>query len=139
MVRTTPIEIHASDASPAALAKARRGVYARGRSLLPSALRRVLHAGGDGWRIGPDLHRRITWSQNLAREERAARLARRGSSCAGTSSSTSPRTVSVARCGPSRRGWSPGYLCVGVSESLLKLTSDFDLQEIGGAFVYVKR
>lgn len=33
---------------------------------------------------------------------------------------------------------SPSYLCVGVSESLLRRTSAFDLQEIGGAFVYVK-
>jgi chemotaxis protein methyltransferase CheR len=33
---------------------------------------------------------------------------------------------------------SPAYLCVGVSESLLRRTTAFDLQEIGGAFVYVK-
>jgi len=33
---------------------------------------------------------------------------------------------------------SPSYLCVGVSESLLRRTLLFDLQEIGGAFVYVK-
>ncbi len=32
----------------------------------------------------------------------------------------------------------PGYLFVGVSEPLLRLTTDFELQEIGGAFVYVK-
>jgi len=30
------------------------------------------------------------------------------------------------------------YLCVGASESLLKLRTRFDLEEIGGAFVYVK-
>jgi chemotaxis protein methyltransferase CheR len=30
------------------------------------------------------------------------------------------------------------YLCVGASESLLKLRTGFDLEEIGGAFVYVK-
>jgi hypothetical protein len=29
-------------------------------------------------------------------------------------------------------------LCVGASESLLRLTTQFDLQEIGGAFMYVK-
>ena len=32
----------------------------------------------------------------------------------------------------------PAYLCVGASESLLRMTHSFDLQEIGGAFVYVK-
>ena len=33
---------------------------------------------------------------------------------------------------------SPGYLCVGASESLLRRTTTFELQEIGGAFMYVK-
>jgi chemotaxis protein methyltransferase CheR len=33
---------------------------------------------------------------------------------------------------------SPGYLCVGASESLLRMTSRFELEELGGAFVYVK-
>ena len=34
---------------------------------------------------------------------------------------------------------SPAYLCVGASESLLRVTSRFELEELGGAFVYVKR
>ena len=34
---------------------------------------------------------------------------------------------------------SPGYLCVGASESLLRVTTRFELEEIGGAFIYVKR
>jgi chemotaxis protein methyltransferase CheR len=33
----------------------------------------------------------------------------------------------------------PGYLAIGVAESLLKITNDFDLQDVGGAFMYVKR
>jgi chemotaxis protein methyltransferase CheR len=33
----------------------------------------------------------------------------------------------------------PGYLCVGASESLLNATSAFSLEEIEGAFVYMKR
>ena len=32
----------------------------------------------------------------------------------------------------------PAHLCVGVSESLLNHTRDFELTEIGGAFMYVK-
>jgi chemotaxis protein methyltransferase CheR len=32
----------------------------------------------------------------------------------------------------------PAYLCVGASESLLRLATGFELREIGGAFVYVK-
>ena len=32
----------------------------------------------------------------------------------------------------------PGYLFVAASESLLRVTTDFQFQEIGDAFVYVK-
>jgi chemotaxis protein methyltransferase CheR len=32
----------------------------------------------------------------------------------------------------------PAYLCVGASESLLRLGTRFDLQEVGGAFLYVR-
>jgi chemotaxis protein methyltransferase CheR len=32
-----------------------------------------------------------------------------------------------------------GHLFVGASESLLKLTDQFELQELGDAFVYVRR
>jgi chemotaxis protein methyltransferase CheR len=32
----------------------------------------------------------------------------------------------------------PGHLFVGVSESLLRASRDFVLEEVGGAFVYVK-
>jgi chemotaxis protein methyltransferase CheR len=32
----------------------------------------------------------------------------------------------------------PGYLCVGASESLLRRTGAFELQDVGGAFMYVK-
>ena len=33
----------------------------------------------------------------------------------------------------------PGYLFVAAAESLLKFDIDLDLQDIGGAFVYVKK
>ena len=33
----------------------------------------------------------------------------------------------------------PGYLCVGAAESLLRLTDRFELEQIGEAFVYVKK
>ena len=42
-----------------------------------------------------------------------------------------------ASCLPSRMP-EPGYLFVAASESLLRLTTRFQFQEIGGAFVYVK-
>jgi chemotaxis protein methyltransferase CheR len=33
---------------------------------------------------------------------------------------------------------SPGFLCVGASESLLRVTTRFELQDVAGAYVYVK-
>ena len=33
---------------------------------------------------------------------------------------------------------SPGYLCVGAAESLLRTGAGFELQDVGGAYVYVK-
>jgi chemotaxis protein methyltransferase CheR len=33
---------------------------------------------------------------------------------------------------------SPAYLCVAAAESLLRRTTVFELQDIGGAFIYVK-
>jgi chemotaxis protein methyltransferase CheR len=33
----------------------------------------------------------------------------------------------------------PGHLFVAASESLLRVSEDFELQEIGNAFVYVRR
>ena len=33
----------------------------------------------------------------------------------------------------------PAYLALGASESLLKTSTDFQLEEIGGSFIYVKK
>ena len=33
---------------------------------------------------------------------------------------------------------SPGFLCVGAAESLLRTGAGFDLQDLAGAYVYVK-
>ena len=32
----------------------------------------------------------------------------------------------------------PGFLCVGAAESLLRVTTRFELQDIGGEYVYVR-
>src|SRR5688572_13182018 len=66
-----PIEVHGSDGSEAALAKARAGRY-RERSFraLPPALReKYFLKDGDGWIVRPELCRRVQWSRvNLACE-----------------------------------------------------------------------
>jgi chemotaxis protein methyltransferase CheR len=138
------IEIHASDASPAAIARAKEARY-RDRALrsLPMPLReRYFRRDGETWRIDRRLWSRVTsWSVvNLMAPEQAAPL---GSAdiifCRNLFiyfSEAGIRTV-VERLGD----WmpSPGYLCVGASESLLRVTTRFALEDINGAFIYVKR
>ncbi len=139
-----PIEIHASDASPAAIERAKAGRY-RERSFrsLPPVLRdKYFRPDGGTWTVDPSLHRRITsWSVvNLLDETAvAARAAVPIVFCRNVfiyfSDAGIRRVVGqFAQAMPS-----PAYLCVGASESLLRVTSRFELEELGGAFVYVKR
>jgi chemotaxis protein methyltransferase CheR len=138
------IEIHASDASPAALEKARAGRYRERsfRSLPPHLRLKYFERDGDTWVIAPALHARVTsWTTvNLRCEGDVAAHARAPIIfCRNVFIYFSPDAVrnvveQFAAAMPS-----PGYLCVGAAESLLKLATAFELEEIGGAFVYVKR
>lgn len=137
-----PVEISASDASPAALAIAAAGVY-RERALrnLPADLRARYFTRHDSlWRIAPAMTERVRWSRvNLLDTAEVARRA-----CADIilcrnvfiyfSESAIRRVVETfARAMPAR-----AYLCVGAAESLLRISDRFELEQIGEAFVYVK-
>jgi len=138
-----PIAIHASDASAAALERARAGRY-RERSFrtLPPALRdKYFTADGDAWTVRPELARRIrSWSlANLLCEGDVLPRARVPIIvCRNVfiyfSAAAMVRTVNLfAAAMPPR-----AYLCLGASESLLRQRTPFDLAEIGSAFIYVK-
>lgn len=137
------VQIEASDASPAALETAAAGRY-RGRAFraLPAELKQRYFTEEDGrWRNDPALVDRIRWSRvNLLD---AADVARRANAdiilCRNVfiyfSESAIRRVVNTfADAMPT-----PGYLCVGAAESLLRLTDRFELEQIGEAFVYVKK
>ncbi|HVL66219.1 MAG TPA: protein-glutamate O-methyltransferase CheR [Vicinamibacterales bacterium] len=139
-----PIEIHAGDASPAVVERARQGRY-RDRSfraLPPHVKERHFVRDGDTWMVDPALHGRVrSWNVlNLVDDQEAAAMA--GAPivfCRNVfiyfSEAGVRRVVDrFARLMPA-----PGYLCVGASESLLKVTTCFELEEVGGAFVYVKK
>jgi chemotaxis protein methyltransferase CheR len=137
-----PIRIIGSDASPAAVNKAGAGRYRERsfRNISPALRERYFVAAGDEWQVSEELHRRVTW--DVVNLQSAADVARWGRSpivfCRNVfiyfSETSIRRTVDLfARHMPI-----PGYLCVGASESLLRITSDFELREIGGAFVYVR-
>jgi chemotaxis protein methyltransferase CheR len=139
-----PIEIHASDASASALAKARAGLY-RERSFraLPARLREKYFVDGpSGATPVPALAGRITsWSlvNLMAREEVAAYVGTPVIFCRNAFIYFSSRAIAQVVNAFADTMPSPGYLFVGVSESLLRITDRFTLEEIDHAFVYVKR
>jgi chemotaxis protein methyltransferase CheR len=140
-----PIEIHASDASTSAVEKARRGVY-RERSFrnLPSALRAkyfTQEGATQSWRIDDKLKTSINWNvANLMNEAEVAPLsAAHVIFCRNVFIYFSDQTISKTVRSFAAHIRQPGYLFVAASESLLRLSADFELQEIGNAFVYVKR
>jgi chemotaxis protein methyltransferase CheR len=138
-----PIEIYASDASSRAVEQARAGLY-RERSFrqLPPALKeRYFTEEQGGRRVRPELAGRIKLRRaNLMAESEVAPLASAAVIfCRNVFIYFSPQTVRKTVSLFAGNMPSPGYLFVAASESLLRLTTDFELKEIGGAFVYVKR
>ncbi len=137
------IEIYASDASDAALERARKGSY-RERSFraLPAHLKqKYFTPAGKEWLIAPFLREKIKWSQaNLLEPGETALLASVSIIfCRNVFIYFSP--VGVRRVVDlfAEKMFVPAFLFVGAAESLLKVTDDFELEEIGRAFVYVKR
>jgi len=137
-----PIEIVASDASRAAIARATAGRYGQRafRNLAPALRDKYFTPAGEQWQVQPDLKRRIRYDiVNLVAADDVARYA--GAPiifCRNVfiyfSDHSIRRTLDAFA-----RGMPPtAYLCVGASESLLRLGTQFDLQEIGGAFIYLK-
>lgn len=138
-----PIEIYASDASARAIEKARGGLY-RDRSFrsLPPHLRaRYFTEVQGGWRVDPSLQSRIKWSvANLTVENEIALLAAADIIfCRNVFIYFSEEHVRKVVKFFFRMMPTPGHLFVAASESLLRLNTDFDFEEIDGAVVYVKR
>ena len=139
------IEIHAADASQAALERARAGKY-RGRSFrqLPEELQAKYfsHDPQRGeWTISRAIHGRVrSWTRLNATQRndldalRAADVIFCRNMFIYFQESTVRRVVEAFADVMS----SPGFLCVGAAESLLRLTTRFDLQDIEGAYVYVR-
>jgi chemotaxis protein methyltransferase CheR len=138
------IEIHASDASPAAIDRARTARY-RPRSMraLPPHLVEKYFSVGDGLFVpAPTLRRRVaSWTtvNLLARDEVAPLAASPVVFCRNAFIYFSPEAVRRVVDTFAASMPTPGYLCVGASESLLNVTTKFTLEELDGAFFYVKR
>lgn len=137
-----PIEIFASDASGAALDRAQAAVY-RERSFrsFPAHLRRLyFEQGADGARLRTNLLLPVRFARiNLANSaEVAPHTDSPAIFCRNVfiyfSSQAIQRTVGYFANGMP----DGGHLFIGASESLLKLNTAYELQEINGAFVYVR-
>jgi chemotaxis protein methyltransferase CheR len=137
------IEIFASDASTAALERAQAGSY-RERSFraLPANLReKYFTPNGKEWRVADALRERVKWIRaNLLETEKTAHLSSVSIIfCRNVFIYFSPEAVRRVVDLFARNMFVPAFLFVGAAESLLKVTDDFELEEIGNAFVYVKR
>jgi chemotaxis protein methyltransferase CheR len=137
------VEIWASDVSPAALEQAARGVY-RERSFraLPAALReKYFTSVAGGWRVDPGLHARVRYRRaNLLDPDETALLdSARYIFCRNVFIYFSPGTTAQVVARFAQRMLRPAFLFVGVSESLLRLSTAFELEQVGGAFVYTRR
>ena len=140
------IEIFASDASEVALAKARGRRYGkRAFRQLPEAMREkyfTRDSEKEEWTVKPDLFARIkSWTRvNIVNPVEMAEFASADVIfCRNLFIYFTPAGVREVATNFARFMPSPGYLCVGAAESLLKTGAGFDLQEIGGAYVYVKQ
>ena len=98
------------------------------------------NAVGGAWQVAPQLQEKIRWSTaNLTVGGDVARMLPASVVfCRNVfiyfSADAIARTVRLFAEGMNK----PGYLFVGVSESLIRHTSDFELREIAGTFVYCR-
>lgn len=138
-----PIEIFASDASEAALARARLGLYRERsfRAMPPDLRARYFTPAVGGMQLDPGIMTRVSFRQiNLAAAEQISPLAAAPVIfCRNVFIYFSPASISRVLASFAREMPDGGNLFVGASESLLKLTDDFELLQLGGAFVYRRK
>lgn len=138
-----PIEIRASDASEAALEKARAGIYRERsfRALSPALAEKYFTVTPAGRQLRRDIMDRVIFQRaNLVAETEIAPLAHAYAVfCRNVFIYFSPASITRVVSSFARQMPPGGHLFVGSSESLLKLTHDYDLHDIGSAFVYVRK
>ncbi len=138
-----PIEIAAGDISRRAIARAKEGLYREFsfRNMSAELRDRYFTKESGGWRVAPSLLSKVTYETvNLLDEAYYERT--KGAHiifCRNVFIYFSKESIHRALKIFYNKLKDPGYLCTGSSESLLRLTNDFELQDIGGALMYVKR
>ena len=137
-----PIEVRASDASPQALKRAKAGYYRENSfRALPETLKaKYFTAEPGGWRLAPEVIQRVTFAPaNLLAADEISDLARSQIIfCRNVFIYFSSHGIRQTLATFASRMPRGGHLFVGASESLLKLTTDFELRELDDAFVYIR-
>lgn len=137
-----PIEIFASDASPAALEKAQQGIYREKsfRALPPRLRQKYFEPVAGGWKLSDEIRNRVVFSRvNLFESGEIAPMARvQAIFCRNVFIYFSRHTIRQTVAMIATKMPPGGHLFVGASESLLRLTTDFELKEIGSALSYVR-
>lgn len=137
-----PIEIRGSDGSPSALEKCRTARYReKAFRCFPPALKlKYFTASGNEWQLRPEYAQRVTFSRaNLLATGEISALARsQVIFCRNVFIYFSPHAIRQTVAAFASRQPRGGHLFVGASESLLRLTADFELKEKGDTFVYVR-
>ncbi len=137
------IEIVATDASQRALDKAARNRYGdRSFRSLPSKLKdKYFSQTADGWRIAPEIYDRVRWSRvnMLSTIETAPFADSPVVVCRNMFIYFSLPTIERIAQDLGGKMPSPSYLLLGAAESLMALSTRFELERAGGAFWYVKR
>jgi chemotaxis protein methyltransferase CheR len=139
------IDLHASDASEAALSRARAGRYGeRAFRQLPDDLRDryFTRTGPAEWTVAPALHQRVaSWTRvNAVRPDSWGTAADADVIfCRNLFIYFDTATVQRVVSAFGERMRYPGYLCIAAAESLLRLGTPFSLEDVGGAFVYVRQ
>ena len=137
-----PIEIVGSDASPAALVKAQAGCYReKAFRTLPHHLRQKYFEPAAGCsKLSPEIMRRVKFRQvNLFEPGEVARMARVPVTfCRNVFIYFSAHAIRQTVAMMAAKMPPGAYLFVGASESLLRMTTDFELKEVGGAIAYVR-
>lgn len=138
-----PIEIHASDASDTALAKARRATY-RERSFraMPDYLRqRYFSHSSDGEVLNPVIADRVSfrWANLMTPAHFADLKEVQAIFCRNVFIYFSPLSIGRVAESFSTLLAPRGHLFIGAAESLLKITDRFDLHEVSSAFVYRRK
>jgi chemotaxis protein methyltransferase CheR len=135
-----PIEIIGTDASNSALKKAQEGLF-RERAFrnLPLSLRnKYFSKEGNEWRINSEIKSRVRWDiANLVNKDEIESFAESPFIfCRNVFIYFSNEMIRRVIKTFADHIRAPAYLFVGVSESLLKVSNDFDLITVGEAFVY---